>query len=158
MPYLRGCSVLEKRVLGRTELFKQSWGADGRDPSGAQPRESEYATYCEIKVFGSLLKNIFVLHTRDADPLQPLIQASAGQASVSLPPSAMEAGPLIPQNFFNLADLLLDLAGRLLLGAFVFQIWLIGSFSHLLLDLALHFVKLAFRLVFGTWFHVILLL
>ena len=52
---------------------------------------------------------------------------------------AMEAGPLIPQNFFNLADLLLGLAGRLLVGSFVFQIWIIGSFSHLLLDLSLHF-------------------
>ena len=47
----------------------------------------------------------------------------------------MEASPLHPQSFFNLADLLLDLAGRLLVGAFVFQIWIIGSFSHLLLDL-----------------------
>jgi hypothetical protein len=86
----------------------------------------------------------------DASALQPVIQASAGQPSVSLPPSAMEAGPLAPQDLFNLADLLLDLAGRLLVGAFVFQIWIIGSFSQLLLDLAFHFVKLAFRLVFGT--------
>ena len=70
----------------------------------------------------------------------------------------MEAGPLNAQNLFNLADLLLDLAGRRLDGAFVFQIWIIGSLSRLLLDLALHFVKLAFRLVFGTWFHGIFLL
>ena len=70
----------------------------------------------------------------------------------------MEAGPLSPQNSFNLADLLLDLAGRLLVGAFVFQIWIIGSFSHLLLDLALYLVKIAFHLVISTWFHVILLL
>ena len=79
-----------------------------------------------------------------ANTLQPVIQASAAQASVSLAPSAMEDGPLNPQNFFNLADLLLDLAGHLLVGAFVFQVWIIGSFSHLLLDLSLHFVNLAF--------------
>ena len=70
----------------------------------------------------------------------------------------MEAGLLNTQNFFNLADLLLDLAGRLLDGAFVFQVWIMGNLSRLFLDLALHFVKLAFRLVFGTWFHGIFLL
>jgi len=70
----------------------------------------------------------------------------------------MEAGLLNTQNFFNLADLLLDLAARLLDGAFVFQVWIIGNFSHLLLDLALHFVKIAFHLVLSAWFHVTLLL
>ena len=69
----------------------------------------------------------------------------------------MEAVPLNPQNFFNLADLLLDLTGRLLDGAFVFQVWIIGDLSHLLFDLALHFVKIAFHLVLSTWFHVTLL-
>jgi hypothetical protein len=71
-----------------------------------------------------------------ANTLQPVIHAGARQTGVSLPPSAMEADPLISQNFFNLADLLLDLAGRLLVAAFVFQIWIIGSLSHLLLDWA----------------------
>jgi hypothetical protein len=70
----------------------------------------------------------------------------------------MEDSPLHPQSFFNLADLLLDLAGRLLIAAFVFQVWIIGNFSHLLLDLALHLVKIPFHLVLSTWFHVALLL
>jgi hypothetical protein len=47
---------------------------------------------------------------------------AAGQASVSFLPSAVEAGPLNPQDFLNLADLLLDLAGRFLVAAFVFQV------------------------------------
>ena len=60
-------------------------------------------------------------------------------------------GLLDSQNLFNLADLLLDLAGRLLVGAFVFQIWIIDSLSRLLLDLALHFGNLpsAWSLVLG---------
>ena len=70
----------------------------------------------------------------------------------------MEPGPLNPQDFFNLADLLLDLAGRFLVAAFVFQVWIIRDFSHLLLDLALHLVKIAFHLVHSTLFHVTLLL
>lgn len=85
-----------------------------------------------------------------ANTIQPLIQASAGLAPVSLLPSLMEADPLNPQSFFNLADLLLYLAGRPLAGTFLFQAWLSGSFSHLLLDLSLHFVKIAFQQAFGT--------
>src|ERR1700680_4801889 len=78
--------------------------------------------------------------------------------SVSLPASATAVGPLVPQNPFNLADLLQHLASRLLDRAFVFQIWIVDSFSPLLFYLALHFVKLAIHLVLSTWFHVTLLL
>lgn len=47
----------------------------------------------------------------------------------------MEAGPLNTENLFNLADLILDLVGRLLL------------------DSSLQFAKGALRLVLSTWFH-----
>jgi hypothetical protein len=70
----------------------------------------------------------------------------------------MEAGPLIAQDFFNLTDFILDLAGRLLDGAFMFQIWIIDNLSGLFLDFSLHFVERALRLVFGTGFHAIFLL
>jgi hypothetical protein len=76
----------------------------------------------------------------------------------SPPDSAMQAGPLNAQDLFNLADLVLDFAGRLLDRAFVFQIRIIGKLTRLFLDLALHFVKRALRLVLGTWFQSIFLL
>ena len=74
------------------------------------------------------------------------------------PDSTVEAAPLDAQDLFDLADLFLDLAARLLVRAFVYLIRIICNYSRLFLDLALHFVKRAFRLVLGAWFHDIFLL
>jgi hypothetical protein len=107
------------------------------------------------------LVNKVVQHLRDEAFIEILEEAGFRLLRIPSPPIKIGglsaaatpwllAAPLIPQNLFNLPDLLLDLADRLLVGAFVFQIWILGSLSQLLLHLALHFVKLAFRLVFGT--------
>jgi hypothetical protein len=54
---------------------------------------------------------------------------------------------LLPKDPLDLTDLFLNFAGYLFTGTFGFQIWIIAQFPDDLLDLTLHFVKLAFRLV-----------
>jgi hypothetical protein len=60
---------------------------------------------------------------------------------------------LLPQNLLDLSDLSLNLAGYLFTGTFTFQLRIIAEFTGDLLDGSLHFVKLAFGLVFRTGFH-----
>jgi len=60
---------------------------------------------------------------------------------------------LFPKDFLHLADLLLCFAGLFLGSAFAFQLAIPGDFPGNLPDTALHFVKLAFRLVLVTGFH-----
>jgi len=59
----------------------------------------------------------------------------------------MRRSHLLPHNFLDLTELFLNFAGYLLIGTFSFQIWIIAQFPGHLLDLALHFMPLAFCLV-----------
>jgi len=62
-------------------------------------------------------------------------------------------GSLLLEHLFNLADLLLNFAGELLVLAFSRQVWAVRGLSNLLFGFALHFVKLAFDLVLAARFH-----
>ena len=60
---------------------------------------------------------------------------------------------LLPQDILDLADFFLNFAGSLFVFAFGFQLGILADFPGYLLDLALHFVKLAFCLVLCAGFH-----
>src|SRR3989337_4240118 len=60
---------------------------------------------------------------------------------------------LLPQDLLDLADLFWNLSGSLCVFAFGFQLGILADFPGYLLDLALHFVKLAFCLVLCAGFH-----
>src|SRR4030042_4494267 len=60
---------------------------------------------------------------------------------------------LLPHDLLDLADLFLYFAGPVFVLTFAFQIGIHADFPGNLLDLALHFVKLAFRLVLRDGFH-----
>ena len=64
---------------------------------------------------------------------------------------------LLPQNLLDLTDLFLNFAGYPFTSAFGLQLWIISQFPGDLLNLALHFVKRAFRLVPDARFHGVLL-
>ena len=66
---------------------------------------------------------------------------------------ACVSAALLPHDLLDLADLFLYFAGSLFVFAFGFQIGIHADFPGYLLDLALHFVKLAFRLVLRAGFH-----
>ena len=57
---------------------------------------------------------------------------------------------LLPQDLLDLSDLFLNFAGSLFVLAFGFQIGIHADFPGDLLDLALHFVNLAFVLPYFT--------
>lgn len=65
----------------------------------------------------------------------------------------IRAALLLPHDFLDLADLFLNFTGSLFVFAFGFQPGILTDFPGYLLDLALHFVKLAFYLVIRTGFH-----
>ena len=56
----------------------------------------------------------------------------------------------ITQDLLDLADLFLNFAGYLFTGTFSFQLSIIAEFPGDLLDLTLHLMKRAFRLVLRT--------
>ena len=60
---------------------------------------------------------------------------------------------LLPQDLLDLADLFLYFAGPLFTFAFGFQFGIFAEFTGNLLNLTLHIVKLAFRLVLRAGFH-----
>lgn len=57
------------------------------------------------------------------------------------------------EDFFHLPDLLLDLPANLFADTFGLQVRIVRQFAQLLLNLALHFVNLAFDLMLGTRLH-----
>jgi hypothetical protein len=58
-------------------------------------------------------------------------------------------------NFFHLADFLLDFPGNLLANTLAFQVGVVREFAHLFLDGALHFVNPACDLIFSAWLHLV---
>jgi hypothetical protein len=56
-------------------------------------------------------------------------------------------------NFFHLADLVLNLPANLFPNAFAFQVGIVCEPPYLFFDLALYFMNLAFNLILGTWLH-----
>src|SRR5271166_1996545 len=61
---------------------------------------------------------------------------------------------LLLEHFFDLPDLLLNFAGQFFDPAFGFQVRIVSDLACFLFDFTCRFVKLAFDLIFRTWFHV----
>src|ERR1700674_2494039 len=59
------------------------------------------------------------------------------------------------EDFFQLADFLLDLPGYLFANTFAFQVGIVRQLAHLFLNLALHFVNFARNLILDAWLHLV---
>ena len=60
---------------------------------------------------------------------------------------------LLLEHFFDLADLLLNYAGGLLIPPFVYEFTVIRNLAHRLLHFAFDFMKLALYLICRAGFH-----